>query len=973
MANDGKVVIELVGKDSATQTFVKSMQDMAGSVKKLEDSGSGLGKLSSVFASIQGHWASLASAIGGGISFAKFWSEFNKWAEVESSLLKMSKRLNDTVENVSALGYVAKKSGMDAEAFNIALERMQRNVSNAAKGVSEASGLVDEFGEPVGKASKTLDELGLRAEVLNRLPLPQKLKEISSAMKDNIAPADQSRIALELFGKSGGGLVLALKEGPQAIQKWIDRYAELGGVLNTEGAEALSKAKSATGDLTIAWNNFGRELYEGVAPAIAFIINRLTDLVLAAKNAQPAMAIAAETAQQYAIDALERGPEQTSNKMLTARSSQGGAYTIPPGTREAALLADLRKTPTTAPPTKSGGGGRGGGGGSGIDQAAAALQSFIDTMVQETARGAGDTEAILNAWLSKQSATLDKLAAKNLDVTAGKEALDAAYFSKLQKLNSDFTDWYNTELGNQQEKLAAEERKKLATVEGNEAKTAQVKEVYARKYADLSREMETERLNLFKGYLDTMAGLTPVLADQLGYKRQALDYELKLAAAALERSRREGKITQDTYDQAQAMQAVAAQAKKYSLEMENNKGLQGWAYGRVKADSQKNTWADAMEGLESFVSDAWTQGIQGAVSKTKVDYMEVAKSMAVSFLLNLGKQGIHKAFGGLAELISGGGPGKIGTKTNPMWVEFDGMGLSGFKKGVDGGADFERSAQKAGKVGYSMRGGDHDWDDEAKSLKAYEKLLDKMYKGQSKDMGGIQRLQERFYRDDLKDLNAYGQMQQELIDQNQELFKSEYLTDYENSFTGMTTNMTNVWGVAQGLMTAAGVSGEAQRYGAMVTYGMQGIALITKLAQGKVLADAAQAAASGYASVMEVLPWPINVPVAAAWAAIAFAGTMAAGAIKSSAGGDWRVNADGLRMVHLNETILPAGPAQGLRDLVENGKASGGGGLRIGKIHIDARGADKNIDWRHVVDRQIIPELDRHLSRRGYQKIGGGR
>ena len=28
MGDEGKVVIELVGKDSATQTFVKSMQDM---------------------------------------------------------------------------------------------------------------------------------------------------------------------------------------------------------------------------------------------------------------------------------------------------------------------------------------------------------------------------------------------------------------------------------------------------------------------------------------------------------------------------------------------------------------------------------------------------------------------------------------------------------------------------------------------------------------------------------------------------------------------------------------------------------------------------------------------------------------------------------------------------------------------------------------------------------------------------------
>jgi hypothetical protein len=55
MANDGKVVIELVGKDNATQTFVKSMQDMASSVKNLEASGQGLGFVGRMLGSLKGH------------------------------------------------------------------------------------------------------------------------------------------------------------------------------------------------------------------------------------------------------------------------------------------------------------------------------------------------------------------------------------------------------------------------------------------------------------------------------------------------------------------------------------------------------------------------------------------------------------------------------------------------------------------------------------------------------------------------------------------------------------------------------------------------------------------------------------------------------------------------------------------------------------------------------------------------------
>jgi len=612
-------------------------------------------------------------------------------------------------------------------------------------------------------------------------------------------------------------------------------------------------------------------------------------------------------------------------------------------------------------------------GSSAREAAEKSVRSFIETMAQATAQGAGDTEAILAAWKSKQLQTLNELAAKGADVAGARAALDDAYASKRRKLDDDFNKWYISGLGNQQAVLKAEEDEKLKTVAGNESKMAQVKEVYRKKNADLDYQVQTNTANLFKGYLDTMAGLAPTLEGQLRLKRESLDLELKLSKAALERQIAEKQINPELADQARAMEAMVAQAKKYNLEMENNKGLQGWAHGRVKADQQTNTVADMMEGAEGFITDVFTQGIQGALSKTKVDFMEVAKTMAQSLVLNLAKQGIHKAFGSLAELIAGAGAGKLGTDSNPMVVKIKGMGSPGIGKTV--GASFDRSAQKAEKIGFTM-GADQSWDDQSKQLKTYEKLMDKMYKGQSKDLGGIQRLQERFLKDDLKDLNAYGQMQKKLTDQNQELFKAEYLTDYENSFTGMATGITSIWTLSQGIMTAAGVKGEAARYGTMVSYGMQGISLIADLVAKGTLMKAAEAGAAAYSSTWEALGFPLAIVAAPLMAAVAFAGTMAAGAIKSSAGGDWSVAATGPRVVHQEETVLPAWAAQGWRDIVSRESSGGkgsGGGLSIGKIHIDARGASKDIDWNHVADRIIIPKIDKALGRRGYQKIGGGR
>jgi hypothetical protein len=80
--------------------------------------------------------------------------------------------------------------------------------------------------------------------------------------------------------------------------------------------------------------------------------------------------------------------------------------------------------------------------------------------------------------------------------------------------------------------------------------------------------------------------------------------------------------------------------------------------------------------------------------------------------------------------------------------------------------------------------------------------------------------------------------------------------------------------------------------------------------------DAKDAARGGFKAGMH-LPFPLNVVMAPILAGIGFAGVMA------SASGGWeRVPSDQLAMIHKDEQVLPAGYAEGLRNLV----AGGGGG-----------------------------------------------
>jgi hypothetical protein len=135
------------------------------------------------------------------------------------------------------------------------------------------------------------------------------------------------------------------------------------------------------------------------------------------------------------------------------------------------------------------------------------------------------------------------------------------------------------------------------------------------------------------------------------------------------------------------------------------------------------------------------------------------------------------------------------------------------------------------------------------------------------------------------------------------------------------------------------------------------------LAQVEIAADVAMANAyAAYAA------WPM---FAAAMAAAAgtvvrgFAVPIAAVGAKSSAGGDWRVDNDRLNFVHKDETILPAGIAGKLRNMVEGG-ASSGGGVTVVVNHsvsaVDAASFQGHIR-RH--GNMIANEVTRALKRKG--------
>lgn len=646
--------------------------------------------------------------------------------------------------------------------------------------------------------------------------------------------------------------------------------------------------------------------------------------------------------------------EAQKSALVTGSQELMARYGISTKALEGASSTTAPPTPGLRPPT--GKEGKGGGGG-GADAEINRLNSLFDTLTKELANLTGGKAAEIYANLEKTVNQVYKKTEDRAKSAAEVEVLAREVAAgKMNKLYEDTTLWIAKEYGNQTVALNVEEEEKLRTVRYTGEMTYQdqvklynlqnqIHEVFNKKRIANNLEIANTELNSQKAYLDALASASPYLEDQLVLKKASLEIENQLAQDAITKLMLQKEELRGYEAIFRQRQEAINQAKQEALIREGwmvkgwEGGLRTGALDRSKeATTREAQWTiDAMKGAESWLGETGGQAFVDTIHNAKTDFMKMFSDIGDSMIKQLFKMGTTKLFDTVWGAFLDKGPGKLGTESNPMVVTIKGMGLPGLGKGPE--ASFGRSVTAAGKTGMTLGGGQgaergFSWTDQYHQMQVFDKAYDKNLKDWNKEWKTIDKTGDASWKGFGMGLKTYSKDMDGIIDQNQEAFKSEYLTDYQNSFTGMATNITGIWGTAQGLMTAAGASGEAQRYATMVSYGMQGVQLLYNIVAKGTLAKAWSAGASAYASTWEYLGFPLAVVVAPLMAAIAFAGTLAAGSgggggggstsnisdsigsFGSSAGGDYQVSATGPRIVHQEETILPAWAAQSWRDIV---------------------------------------------------------
>lgn len=317
-------------------------------------------------------------------------------------------------------------------------------------------------------------------------------------------------------------------------------------------------------------------------------------------------------------------------------------------------------------------------GNKGAEGAANRVQSMMETLDRELAKIYEGSMAESVSWANKMIGDLTRLQEKGADVSEAVPKVWQVALAKTQKLNDDFNKWYAGSIGDNYTKIKYEEedRKKnfvmsqktmeaLAANTGksmvnlvaeNEQRKRQIEEVTNRQRTIEGINRQTEVMNLNKQYLDQMAQLAPTLDQQNTFRRASLELENQLSILAIEKLVKEKDWLKDKKDELLLHQALVNQMKRYNLEMEQNKGLEGWAWRRNQATEQRNTISDFLTSIEQGGASAFSQGFYATLANDKSGIQQMAQNLAKSFFEKIVQSNWTMLWDRLAKAFKPGDP-----------------------------------------------------------------------------------------------------------------------------------------------------------------------------------------------------------------------------------------------------------------------------------------------------------------------------
>jgi hypothetical protein len=203
----------------------------------------------------------------GGAAAAGMWALVNGAAQAGDSLDETSRKLGLSVEALQQFQFVAKRSGIDTDAFASSFGKFTKVAGDAAAGVKSSRELFNALGislrDTHGKLKST-EEIFL---------------EVSDAMHKIPDAMSRNRVAMALFGKTGIAMTEVLGNGRAELEKGMARAREFG-LVTTADAAASGKFCDSVDDLKSAFGGLRNTFAGALIPVLTEFNSRLVGMVI---------------------------------------------------------------------------------------------------------------------------------------------------------------------------------------------------------------------------------------------------------------------------------------------------------------------------------------------------------------------------------------------------------------------------------------------------------------------------------------------------------------------------------------------------------------------------------------------------------------------------------------------------------------------------------------------------------------------
>lgn len=185
---------------------------------------------------------------------------------------KMSQKIGIPVEELSRLKHVADLSGLSLEQLATSVQRLSRNMVDAAGGkVNDLTRAMDALGISIKNSDGSLKTS------------QQVMQEVAARFERMRDGAGKTALAMAIFGRAGADMIPMLNQGADGVRKLMGEADQLGIVVDTKTAKAAENFNDNLTRMRAVIDGVFVQVASRLLPMMESLTNRLVD---SAKGAQ---------------------------------------------------------------------------------------------------------------------------------------------------------------------------------------------------------------------------------------------------------------------------------------------------------------------------------------------------------------------------------------------------------------------------------------------------------------------------------------------------------------------------------------------------------------------------------------------------------------------------------------------------------------------------------------------------------------